>query len=91
MARKRYSDEDALKILREVDVHLHDGMDVADAVSKAGVFKKTTIVGMDLVKFTPEFDVSNVTSRTLAELLLFALSKVFRKSKTSSASLRTNT
>jgi len=23
MARKRYSDEDALKILREIDVHLH--------------------------------------------------------------------
>ena len=28
MARKRYSDEDALKILREIDVHLHDGLDV---------------------------------------------------------------
>jgi hypothetical protein len=25
MARKRYSDEDALKILREIDVHLHEG------------------------------------------------------------------
>jgi len=31
MARKRYSDEDALKILREIDVHLHDGLDVVGA------------------------------------------------------------
>ena len=28
MARKRYWDEDALKVLREIDVHLHDGLDV---------------------------------------------------------------
>jgi len=28
MARKRYSDEDALKVLREIDIHLHDGLDV---------------------------------------------------------------
>ena len=26
MARKRYSDEDVLKLLREIDVHLHDGL-----------------------------------------------------------------
>lgn len=25
MARKRYPDDDALKLLREIDVHLHDG------------------------------------------------------------------
>jgi|SaaInlStandDraft_1057018.scaffolds.fasta_scaffold31409_3 hypothetical protein len=25
MARKRYFDEDVLKLLREIDVHLHDG------------------------------------------------------------------
>jgi putative transposase len=31
MVRKRYSDEDALKILREIDVHLHDGLDVVSA------------------------------------------------------------
>ena len=37
MARKRYSDEDALKILREIDVHLHDGLDVVRACRKAGV------------------------------------------------------
>ena len=32
MARKRYSDEDALKILREIDVHLHDGLDGQDVL-----------------------------------------------------------
>ena len=37
MARKRYSDEDALKILREIDVHLHDGLDVVGACRKAGI------------------------------------------------------
>ena len=31
MARKRYSDEDVLKLLREIDVHLHDGLDVVES------------------------------------------------------------
>jgi len=35
MVRKRYSDEDVLKILREIDVHLHDGLDVVSACRKA--------------------------------------------------------
>ena len=30
MARKRYSDEDVLKLLREIDVHLHDGSAIFD-------------------------------------------------------------
>ena len=38
MARKRYSDEDALKLLREIDVHLHDGLDVVSACRKAGMW-----------------------------------------------------
>ncbi|MDA9995016.1 transposase [Planktomarina temperata] len=41
MARKRYSDEDALKLLREIDVHLHDGLDVVSACRKAGISDKT--------------------------------------------------
>ena len=41
MARKRYSDEDALKLLREIDVHLHDGLDVVSASRKAGISDKT--------------------------------------------------
>ena len=41
MARKRYWDEDALKVLREIDVHLHDGLDVMSACSKAEISDKT--------------------------------------------------
>ena len=37
MARKRYSDEDVLKLLREIDVHLHDGLDVVSVCRKAGI------------------------------------------------------
>ena len=41
MARKRYSDEDALKILREIDVYLHNGLDVVSSCRKAGISDKT--------------------------------------------------
>ena len=41
MSRKRYSDEDALKLLREIDVHLHDCLDVVSASRKAGISDKT--------------------------------------------------
>ena len=41
MARKRYSDEDILKLLLEVEVHIHSGMDVVCACRKAGVSDKT--------------------------------------------------
>ncbi len=41
MARKRHSDEDILKLLREIEVHVHSGMDVASACRKAGVSDKT--------------------------------------------------
>lgn len=41
MARKRYSDEDILKLLREVEVHIHSGMDIVCACRKAGVSDKT--------------------------------------------------
>ncbi len=37
MARKRYSDEDVLKLLREIDVHLHDGLDVLSACRITGI------------------------------------------------------
>ena len=37
MARKRYSDEDILKLLREIEVHIHGGTDVVSACRKAGV------------------------------------------------------
>ena len=41
MVRKRYSDEDVLKLLREIDVHLHDGLDVVNACRKAGISDKS--------------------------------------------------
>ena len=41
MARKRYSDEDVLKLLREIDVYLQDGLDVVSACRKAGISDKS--------------------------------------------------
>ncbi len=41
MARKRYWDEDARKILREIDVHLHDGLDVVSSCRMSGISGKT--------------------------------------------------
>ncbi len=40
MARKRYSDEVALKLLCEIDAHLHDGLDVVSSCRKAGISDK---------------------------------------------------
>ena len=40
MARKRYSDEDAVKILHEIDLHLQNGLDVLSSCRKAGVSDK---------------------------------------------------
>jgi transposase-like protein len=41
MARKRYSDEDILKLLREVELNLAAGSDVATACRSAGVSDAT--------------------------------------------------
>jgi transposase-like protein len=41
MARKRLSDEDALKVLRAIDVHLHDCLDVVSSCRKAWISDKT--------------------------------------------------
>ena len=41
MARKRYSDEDILRMLREIEVNIHGGMDVVSACRHAGVSDKT--------------------------------------------------
>jgi putative transposase len=41
MARKRHSDEDCLKILRQVDVELAAGVDVAAACRSAGISDAT--------------------------------------------------
>ena len=41
MARKRYSDEDILRLLREIELHLASGSDVSTACRKAGVSDAT--------------------------------------------------
>jgi len=41
MARKRHSDEDILKLLREIELHLTGGADVATACRAAGVSDAT--------------------------------------------------
>ena len=41
MARKRHSDEDILKLLREVEVHLASGSDVGTACRTAGISDAT--------------------------------------------------
>ena len=41
MARKRYLDEDALQVLREIDVHLYDDLDAVSSGRKAGMSDKS--------------------------------------------------
>ena len=41
MARKRYSDEDTLKVLREIDVNFHDGLNAVSSCRKARISDKT--------------------------------------------------
>ncbi|MDV7144861.1 transposase [Tropicimonas sp. TH_r6] len=41
MARKRYSDEDVLKLLREIELKLADGNDVRRACRSVGVSDAT--------------------------------------------------
>ena len=50
MGRKRYSDEDVLKLLREIDVHLHDGLDVVSACRKAGISCKNLCLNNEVQK-----------------------------------------
>jgi transposase-like protein len=44
MARKRHSDKDVFRLLGEIEVNLHGGMDVVSACRKAGVSDKTYYV-----------------------------------------------
>ena len=41
MARRRHSGEGILKLLREIEVHVHSGMEVVSACRKAGSSDKT--------------------------------------------------
>ena len=40
MARKRYNEEDIMRLLREIKVHLHGGIDVLSACRTAGISDK---------------------------------------------------
>lgn len=53
-----------------------EAIDILEVIAKKG-----NIVGFDLVEFTPSHDVSNLTSRTCADLLLYALSAIFRNKR----------
>ena len=46
MARKRYNEEDFLRLLREIEVHLHGGMDVVSACRTAGISDKGAVIQM---------------------------------------------
>ena len=41
MAQKRYNEEDILRLLREIKVHFHGGMDVASVCRTACISDKT--------------------------------------------------
>jgi transposase-like protein len=41
MARKRYNEEDILRLIREIEVHLNSGADVVSACRSVGVSDKT--------------------------------------------------
>ena len=41
MVQKRYNEEDILRLLREIEVHLHGGMDVASVCRTACISDKT--------------------------------------------------
>ena len=41
MARKRYKEQDSLRLLREIEGHLHGGMDIVNACGTAGISDKT--------------------------------------------------
>ena len=45
MARKRYGEDDILRLIREVEVHCSSGMDVVSACRAAGVSDKPIMVG----------------------------------------------
>ena len=41
MARKRYSDDDILKLLREMEIHLSSGSDISSACRSVGISDAT--------------------------------------------------
>ena len=74
MARKRYNEEDILRLLREIEVHLHGGIDVASVCRTAGMSYKTYYVwrkrdgGMGRSKLT-EFKALEKENQRLKRIL----------------------
>ena len=55
MARKRHSDEEILKILREIELHLASGADVPMACRSAGISDATTLsINMRVARQPPQ-------------------------------------
>ncbi len=54
MARKRYNEEDILRLSREIEVHLHGGMKVDSACRTAGISDKTYYANSIKLKGTPD-------------------------------------
>lgn len=50
MARKRYSDEDVLRLLRDMEMLLADGNDVASACRSVGISDATSELQVALSK-----------------------------------------
>lgn len=53
MARKRFSDEDILKLLRQIELSLASGSDVASACRSAGVSDATYYLAQALWRHGP--------------------------------------
>jgi len=73
MARKRYNEEDILRLLREIEDHLHGGMDVMSACRTADISDKTYYgwrkrYGMGRAKLT-EFKALEKENQRLKKIL----------------------
>ena len=54
MARKWHNAEGILRLLREIEVHLHGGMEVDSACRTAGISDKTYYANSIKLKGTPD-------------------------------------
>ena len=85
MVRKRYSGEDVLRVLRQIDVHLHYWLNVVSFCHKAGISDKTQYYWRSckmltvLDKYTPEAPCLAVRSEITANDVFGALHPVLMK------------
>ena len=74
MAQKHYSDEDVLKLLREIDVHLHVGLDVVSACRKAGISERRPCAALDVARSSLRYQ-AKPTDDTELRLAMIRLAK----------------